>query len=271
MAILSALLIEIVRLTVWLVILAVIFVPLERLFALRPRELTRRALWPDLLFFLSSLVPAVLIAAPMAMMAALTHHLLPSAWTAGIADLPVGLRLLLVFVIGEIGFYWGHRWSHQSAWLWQFHQIHHRPQGLDWLINTRAHPVDMVFTRLCGLIPIYLTGLVQPDVPGSLGVILVVLAGTIWGFFIHANIRCSLGPLEHFLASPRFHHWHHVRIGPLNRNYASMLPVLDQLFGTLHLPRQTWPDTYGIDENLAIGSPNPTQITRGPSVSPGHP
>src|ERR1035438_7661357 len=31
-------------------------------------------------------------------------------------------------------------------------------EEIDWLVNTRAHPVDMVFTRLCGLVPLYVLG-----------------------------------------------------------------------------------------------------------------
>ena len=51
------------------------------------------------------------------------------------------------------------------------------------------------------------------------------------------------------LLSPAFHPWHHTRHGVIDRNFASMLPVFDRLFGTLHLPR-TWPLAYGIDATL---------------------
>ena len=52
------------------------------------------------------------------------------------------------------------------------------------------------------------------------------------------------------LATPAFHHWHHTRCEHANRNFASMLPLLDKLFGTWHLP-DTWPAAYGIDQPLA--------------------
>ena len=35
-----------------------------------------------------------------------------------------------------------------------------------------------------------------------------------------------------------------------NCNYASMLPWLDRIFGTHHLPRE-WPARYGIPEPMA--------------------
>jgi sterol desaturase/sphingolipid hydroxylase (fatty acid hydroxylase superfamily) len=119
---------------------------------------------------------------------------------------------------------------------------------MDWLVNTRAHPLDMVFTRLCGFIPMYVLGLAQPR-PHSLDSVSlsVILIGTLWGFFIHANLNWRLGPLEWLVSTPAFHHWHHTYEEPINKNYASMLPWIDRLFGTWHMPKAQWPSKYGID------------------------
>jgi sterol desaturase/sphingolipid hydroxylase (fatty acid hydroxylase superfamily) len=75
------------------------------------------------------------------------------------------------------------------------------------LVNTRAPPVDMIFTRLCGLVPLYVLGLAAP-LGGSVSVIpmIVQLLGTIWGFFLHANVRWRFGRLEWLLATPAFDH-----------------------------------------------------------------
>jgi sterol desaturase/sphingolipid hydroxylase (fatty acid hydroxylase superfamily) len=118
---------------------------------------------------------------------------------------------------------------------------------VNYLVNTRAHPVDMVFTRLCGLVLLYATGLASPVgphptlVPG-----LVLLIGSAWSYFIHANVRWRLGPLEELISSPAFHHWHHSREDHKDHNYSSMLPFMDRLFGTFYLPRE-WPAAYGTD------------------------
>lgn len=247
---LASFVIDLLRLLAWLVILAAIFVPLERLFALHPRRIFRAALWEDIgLYFLSGLLPALLLGAPMAALVAVAHQIVPAGYYAWVAALPLWVKLVSAFVIGDIGFYWGHRWTHEFPLLWRFHAVHHRPDGLDWLINTRAHPVDLVFVRLCGLTPLYLLGLAGTGgAEGGLTPVVVVLVGTIWGFLIHANVRWRLGWLEHALAAPHFHHWHHVRTGPINRNYAAMLPALDRLFGTYHEAGKAWPDAYGIEE-----------------------
>ncbi|HEX8603848.1 MAG TPA: sterol desaturase family protein, partial [Pseudoduganella sp.] len=78
----------------------------------------------------------------------------------------------------------------------------------------------------------------------------LLVAGTLWGFFIHANVRWRLGPLEWLVTTPAFHHWHHSRDDHINRNYASTLPFLDRLFGSHYLPRH-WPAAVGIDTPLA--------------------
>ena len=242
--------VDVVRLALWLAILSAIFVPVERFFALRGRSGIRPNLGQDLaLYFLNSLLPGLLLGLPMALVATAALRLLPPAYFGWVAGLPLALQLVASFLIGEAGFYWGHRLTHASPFLWRFHAVHHAPPHLDWLINTRAHPVDMVFTRLCGLVPLYALGLAgRHAAEGNLPAVLLVIFGTIWGFFLHANVRFSLGPLEHVVASPRFHHWHHSRREPLNRNFASMLPFMDRLFGTLHLPQSDWPRDYGVIE-----------------------
>lgn len=252
---LLAYLVQIFRLCLWLVILAVIFTPLERLFALHPKKIFRKAIVTDLgYYFLNSLVPSILLGAPLAVLAWSIHRFIPSGFTAAIAALPLWARIAASVLVGEIGFYWGHRWSHEIPLLWRFHAIHHSAEHIDFLVNTRAHPIDMVFTRICGLVPLYILGLASPIAGrGSLIPVLVVLIGTVWGFFIHANVRWRFGPLEWLVATPAFHHWHHTNDGPdvINKNYSPMLPFIDHLFGTLYLPKDKQPQSYGIDQPLS--------------------
>jgi sterol desaturase/sphingolipid hydroxylase (fatty acid hydroxylase superfamily) len=246
---------QLFKLCLWLVILVAIFSPLERLFALHPHKLFRKEVLTDLgYYFLNNLVLSVLLSVPLAIIAWGVHHLIPTGFIAAVASSPLWLRIAASMIVGEIGFYWGHRWSHEIPLLWRFHAIHHSAQHLDFLVSSRAHPIDLVFTRLCGLVPLYVLGLAAP-IRGSAGLIpvLLILLSTVWGFFIHANIRWRFGPLEWLIATPAFHHWHHTNDGPayINKNYSPLLPWIDTLFGTLYLPKHKQPDRYGIDEPLA--------------------
>ena len=267
--------VDVFRLAVWLVILSAVFVPLERAFARRPGPLLRPQWRTDLgYYFLNNLVPALLLSLPLAGLAWLARHTVPAGWVATVAALPLWAKLLLTLVVGEFGFYWGHRACHHWPLLWRFHAVHHSAEKLDFLVNTRAHPVDMVVTRLFGLVPLYLLGLAAPTASGSAMPLGLILLGTVWGFFIHANLRWRFGPLEALLATPAFHHWHHTRSDHIDRNFASMLPVFDRLFGTLYLPKH-WPAEQGISEPMPPDLPGqlwaPFQPGRTPatSASPG--
>ena len=240
---------DVFRACVWLMLLTAVFVTLERLFSLRPHRVLRPQVLVDLgYFFLSSLLPSVLLGAPLAIVAWTAYRIVPTGLHAAVAAAPLWLRIAAAFLIGETGFYWGHRLTHEVPLLWRFHAVHHSAEHMDWLVNTRAHPVDLVFTRLCGLVPLYLTGLAGPvGASGTALPALVIVAGTAWGFFIHANLRWRFGWLERLVATPAFHHWHHTLDGHINKNYAAMLPWLDRLFGTFHLPARQWPTQYGTD------------------------
>jgi sterol desaturase/sphingolipid hydroxylase (fatty acid hydroxylase superfamily) len=239
------------RLALWLVLLVAIFVPLERLCALHPAKIWRKQIGVDLAwYFINSLLPAAVISVPLALLARTLHGMDPGGFYSTVAAWPIWLKLLLMLFVNDVGAYWGHRAMHAHPVLWRFHAIHHSAEQLDWLVNTRAHPFDMVFTRLSGLVPVYLLGLAQATGPYlDPAVAIVTIFGTVWTFFIHANMRVRLGPLEWLISSPAFHHWHHTNDQHRDHNFAAIFPIIDRIFGTAWLPKH-WPSVYGIDAKV---------------------
>lgn len=235
---------------------ALLFVPLERLFALRRQPILRPQLLTDLgYYFLNGALLSMVLSLPLTTIAHLSHRWLPGL-AAATAQWPMWHRAAATMVVGELGFYLGHRLSHEIPLLWRFHAIHHSAERLDWLVNVRAHPVDVVFTRLVGFAPIFALGLADP-LSGQKGLLplLVLALLPIWTYFIHANVAWRFGWLEYVIATPRFHHWHHTNDGPdyVDRNYASLFAWIDWLFGTLLLPKGRMPERYGIEAPMPAG------------------
>lgn len=251
----SAIALNIFRLCVWLVLLSIIFIPLERLTPQNRQKVFRKEFLIDVgHYFLNSLLPQLMLVLPLSIIASVVHHLQPLGIYGWIEKMPFLWRFVLTIIVGDFGGYWIHRWSHEIPFLWRFHCIHHSAKEMDWLVNTRAHPFDMFFTRLFALIPVYLLGLAQPaSKTADLVPMLYVFVGTIWSFLIHANVCWRFGFLEKWISTPAFHHWHHTNDDPkyIDKNYAAILPVMDIIFGTFYLPKNRWPSQYGIDMPVA--------------------
>lgn len=119
---------------------------------------------------------------------------------------------------------------------------------MDWLAGSRLHLVDVAVTRGLTYVPIFVLGFAEPPLFAYVAFV------SIQATFIHANVRFRFGPLRWLLATPQFHHWHHsAECEAVDKNFAVHLPVLDWMFGTFYLPRDKWPDSYG----LASGGPVP--------------
>ena len=243
-----AFLTDVGRLAIWLVLLTVIFVPLEQLAGLHPAKLWRKQIGVDLAwYFINSLLPAVVLAVPLAVLSRLVQGINPGGLYTAVASWPLWLRVVLTLFVSDIGAYWGHRAMHFHSLLRRFHALHHSAEEMDWLVNTRAHPFDTIFVRFAGLLPVYLLGLAQAAGAHIDPVVTILTVfGTFWTFFIHANTRVRLGVLEQVISSPAFHHWHHTKDDHRDHNFAFVFPFIDRLFGTAWLPKY-WPSAYGIN------------------------
>ncbi|MFT3802660.1 MAG: sterol desaturase family protein [Burkholderiaceae bacterium] len=238
--------VQLARFGAWLALMVVVFATLERIVPVRPSKLLRRQWAVDVGWYFVNSLAGILLLGPISVLCAIgIRALMPEQIISAAATMPLWARMVAAMIVGEIGFYWGHRWSHKIPLLWRFHAVHHSAEQLDFLVNTRGHPIDVIFTRLCGLVLLYATGLASPVGPNpTLIPALVLSVGAAWSFFIHSNLRVRLGPLEQIISSPAFHHWHHTLDDHKDHNFSSMLPFVDRLFGTFYLPKH-WPAAYG--------------------------
>lgn len=221
-------------------VLAMLFVPLERLFARLPEQGIFRPGWlTDLLHFgvshLLVQITVLLTLMPAAMFFKWAIH--PAIQNA-IAGQPTLLQFVEVVLVADLSEYAVHRLFHVVPFLWRFHAVHHSSEAMDWLAGSRIHLVDAVVTRALAFVPLYVLGFA----PGPVYAYLVFVS--FHAIFVHANVRFRFGVLERIVGTPKFHHWHHAT-APVDKNFAIHLPVIDRVFGTLHMPDR-FPAAYGI-------------------------
>ena len=220
-----------------------IFVFIEKLFALRKDQPVFRAEWQtDFHHFIVNhmAVGFMLLATNL-----LVHKLFGWAAQDGVRfwvqELPFAAALFLIVLVADLAQYGVHRAYHEVPLLWRLHAVHHSVKSMDWLAGSRQHVVEVIITRTLVLAPIYVLGFSKEVIDAY---ILIV------GFqavFNHANVSVRLGPLRYLIVTPNFHHWHHSRDdAAIDRNYASHFAFLDYLFGTAVKSDRAWPQHYGV-------------------------
>ena len=227
-----------------LLLMALIYVPIERLWPQYPDQSTFRPEWTlDVAYFLSTHLPVQILSLMILLPATEASRFLANpALQRFVGGLPWLVQFAAAVLIADVAEYAAHRLLHTVPFLWRFHAVHHSAKALDWIAGSRAHFVDDVI--ICGavLLPIVLLGFSQS-----------ILAAYLVFVTLHATwTHCNFGPtsawLENFLVLPRHHHWHHaVDKEAIDKNYAIHFPWIDRIFGTYYSPKDRWPDRYGLD------------------------
>ncbi|MEP3051566.1 MAG: sterol desaturase family protein [Erythrobacter sp.] len=224
------------------------FAPFERLFPHRREQRLFRQEWrEDLFYFLISTmfvqILSFLTLAPSNIINANTSNW--EAFRAGIASLPWLVQFVIVLVASDVLQYWYHRLFHKVEFLWGFHAVHHSAKSMDWLAGSRMHLVEVILLRMVTSLPLFTLGFSASVMQAYIGFVYI------WSSLLHANVGGDFNRLGHWIATPRFHHWHHgLEDEAFDVNFAIHFPWIDKLFGTFHLPEGRWPENYGIPENV---------------------
>jgi sterol desaturase/sphingolipid hydroxylase (fatty acid hydroxylase superfamily) len=242
---------------VTLALFAAVLVPLERLYRPLVRGPARRpGLRTDLLFWVFT--PLVGKAATYAAVTAVVAGLMRltgreldpfsgTGWGA-VGRQPLWLQALEVLVLADLIFYWTHRLFHTTR-MWPFHAVHHSSEHLDWVSSMRFHPVNDIVSRVFQAVPLVLLGFAPAAVVCAIPVVVTFIVVT------HANVPWTWGPLRNVFVSPVYHHWHHsTEPEAVDKNFAGVFVFWDWLFGTRYLPRDCYPERYGVfDTGLPRG------------------
>jgi len=233
---------------------ALIFIPLEKSYPKIKRQNILRDEWQtDLAYFAVNylLVSIILLVslnvAPMFFNWAVSDTLqnIVKSW-------PIPVQFIVVVFIGDLTQYIVHRIYHHVPFLWKMHAVHHSARALDWLASSRINFFEILITRSCVFVPLYLAGFSYEALAGYVALF------HFQAVFIHANFGMNFGFLNYILTTPQYHHWHHSdKEEAKDINYAINLPVIDMIFGTFYLPKNEWPENYGVQ-----GKPVPRGIIK---------
>lgn len=145
-------------------------------------------------------------------------------WQAG----PL-LSFVVTLAVLQVLSYGVHRASHEWLWLWRYHSVHHSDLVLDATSAHRHHPVEVLLSTALALPVMALLG------TDAVTLLIYNLCHAVVTAWAHANVSAGRWNrwLRGLILTPDVHRLHHAS-DPYytNSNYATMLPVVDRLFGT---------------------------------------
>ncbi|HET7682446.1 MAG TPA: sterol desaturase family protein [Marmoricola sp.] len=166
-------------------------------------------------------------------------------------DLGTGKGALALAILGwDFLYYWNHRFSHESRWMWAVHVAHHSSEHYN-LSTALRQPVAEGFTLSVPFGVLGFLGVRPALIEQARGINLI------YQFWIHTEAINKIGWLEKFLNTPSHHRVHHGSNRQyLDRNHGSILILWDRIFGTFE--EEVEPVVYGLTKN--IDTYNPVRI-----------
>lgn len=154
---------------------------------------------------------------------------------------------VIAFFGVDIMYYWWHRASHEVAFMWAVHAVHHQSEDYNLAVALRQAWFSGI-SSLPFYLPLAFVG-VPPHVFATVGAF-----STLYQFWIHTETVGKLGPVELVLNTASHHRVHHGR-NPryLDRNYAATLIVWDRLFGSFQEEDER--PLYGVIKPYASWNP----------------
>ena len=154
---------------------------------------------------------------------------------------------LLLFLLVDLAYYWGHRMSHEINLFWGGHVVHHQSEDYNLSVALRQSSFQVVWTFAFSL-PLAVMGF------DTLDFALVSAFNTLYQFWIHTEAINKMGWFETLFNTPSHHRVHHGRNPKyIDKNHAGTLIIWDKLFGTFRQEEER--PTYGITKPIQSWNP----------------
>jgi sterol desaturase/sphingolipid hydroxylase (fatty acid hydroxylase superfamily) len=222
---------------------AVFFMIAERLWPYnRGQKVLRTGFWLDFLWY--NFFQSFLLALVISWILDQAKGALSLGGGSFLSSWPVLCQVCFFIVTHDLYIYSFHRWQHHNRWLWRLHEAHHSVPEVDWLSGIRSHPFEILINQTIEYAPMILLG------ASPVAVLAKSAFGSIYGMFIHSNLRVRLGPLLYVFNGPELHRWHHANCDEraYNKNFATKFAFWDWLFGTVYNPPEERAISYGLNQ-----------------------
>ena len=156
---------------------------------------------------------------------------------------------VFAFVLYDFCYYWWHRLSHNVAFLWGSHVVHHQSTEFN-LTTALRQPASAFLTGWPFYLPLALCG-----VPVTV-YLTVGIAQLLYQFWPHTRHIRAMGVLDRWIQTPSNHRVHHACNGAyVNKNYVGVFLIWDRMFGTFEEERAEMPCVYGVSGEAAPWNP----------------
>ena len=166
---------------------------------------------------------------------------------------PMGLQLVVFFVLLDFLQWATHVLLHRVPLLWEFHKVHHSVKEMGFAAHMRFHWMENILYKPLKTLGVMLIGGFEPE-----QAYIVHFAAIAIGHFNHANIKLTYGPLKYILNNPVMHLYHHAYTLPEGShgvNFGISLSLWDYIFRTDHVPESSG--------KVTLGFPGDSEIPKG--------
>ena len=148
---------------------------------------------------------------------------------------PIGLQLVVFFVILDFVQWLTHVLLHKYEVLWRFHKVHHSVKEMGFAAHLRYHWMENILYKPLKTLGVMVLGGFEPEQAYIVHFIAIII-----GHLNHANIRITWGPFKYILNNSVMHLYHHMKVLPENKpkgiNFGISLSIWDFLFKTSYVP-----------------------------------